>query len=125
MSGRPDFPDAHNRQYVDLVMPAAVSSASRSSGYLCALEVVGVRFRRIGGTSAGSITALLLAALDSSDQRKAEKLVEILSQMDTGRSSTVARRPRPSSVITSIIGTGLSGRLTGHGWPRPSGRSAD
>ena len=47
------------------------------------LEAVRIRFLRIGGTSAGSITALLLAALDGLNQPKAEKLVEVLAGMDT------------------------------------------
>nr|WP_225937137.1 patatin-like phospholipase family protein [Myxococcus sp. RHSTA-1-4] len=51
-------------------------------GYLHALEQAKVRFLDIGGTSAGAITALLLAAVDTKDKPKSSYLLERLAAKD-------------------------------------------
>ena len=54
-------------------------------GYLYIFEQAGLRFLGIGGTSAGSITALLLAAIDNPGRPKVERLTQLLANipMDT------------------------------------------
>jgi NTE family protein len=78
-----DVVDADGHQYVDLMMAGGGLLGIGIVGYIYALEAAGIRFLRIGGTSAGSITALLLAAVDTMEKPKGEKLVGILSGMDT------------------------------------------
>ena len=51
-------------------------------GYTYALEEVGIRFLGVGGTSAGSINALLVAALGTPEERKSEKIVKLLAELD-------------------------------------------
>ena len=48
-------------------------------GYTYVLEQAGIRFLGIGGTSAGSINALLLAALGTPEQEKGGKLLDLLA----------------------------------------------
>jgi NTE family protein len=50
-------------------------------GYTYALESVGIRFLGLGGTSAGAINTLLIAALDSPDRKKSEKTLKALSEL--------------------------------------------
>jgi len=51
-------------------------------GYAYALEEAGIRFRSIGGTSAGAITACLLAAASAPAQRRAGHVLKMLSELD-------------------------------------------
>jgi NTE family protein len=57
-----DITDQQGHQYVDLVMEGGGMLGIALVGYVYALEKVGIRFLRLGGTSAGSINALLMAA---------------------------------------------------------------
>ncbi|WP_257457693.1 patatin-like phospholipase family protein [Archangium lipolyticum] len=78
-----DVVDEEGHQYVDLVMEGGGTLGIALLGYIHALESVGIRFLSIGGTSAGSITALLLAAANPDKrQAKAEELFHMLSQLD-------------------------------------------
>ncbi|WP_164016497.1 patatin-like phospholipase family protein [Pyxidicoccus trucidator] len=69
-------------QYVDLVMEGGGMLGVALLGYVHALEEVGIRFLDLAGTSAGSITALLLAAVDDKDKKKSEKLLNALAQQN-------------------------------------------
>jgi NTE family protein len=51
-------------------------------GYTYILEEMGIRFLRIGGTSAGSINALLLAGLGTPAEGKSKKTVELLANLN-------------------------------------------
>lgn len=77
-----DVIDGNGLQYVDLVMEGGGMLGIALVGYTWALERAGIRFLGIGGTSAGSINALLLAALGTPDQPKSPKLLQELSQLD-------------------------------------------
>jgi len=68
-------------QYVDIVMEGGGVLGVALVGYLYALESVGIRFLSIGGTSAGSIVALMLAAVDTPQQPKAPKLLKLVAEM--------------------------------------------
>ena len=64
IGGGPDaVADGHTYplQYVDLVMEGGGMLGIALVGYVYALEQVGIRFLQLGGTSAGSINALLMA----------------------------------------------------------------
>jgi NTE family protein len=70
-----------NHQYVDLVMEGGGVLGIAFIGYILALESVGIRFLNIGGASAGSITALLLAAADKPAEEKSQKLMQIMGNI--------------------------------------------
>jgi NTE family protein len=74
-----DIIDDHGHQYVDIVLEGGGVLGIALVGYIYALEKAGIRFRNIAGTSAGSIVALTLAALDSPAAAKGERLVEIIA----------------------------------------------
>ncbi|MCP5482286.1 MAG: patatin-like phospholipase family protein [Spirochaetales bacterium] len=74
--------DGKRLQYVDLVMEGGGVLGVALVGYIYALETAGLRFLSIGGTSAGSIVALLLAALAEKHEAKSARLCEILFSMN-------------------------------------------
>ncbi len=74
-----DVVDDKGHQYVELVMEGGGVLGVALIGYNYVLEQMGLRFFSLAGTSAGSINALLLAALGDVSQPKAERLVEILA----------------------------------------------
>jgi NTE family protein len=77
-----DIVDAAGNQYVDLVMEGGGVLGIALVGYTYALEEAGIRFLGVGGTSAGSINALLMAALGTPEERKSEKVAELLAALD-------------------------------------------
>lgn len=74
-----DIVDAERNQYVDLVMEGGGMLGIALVGYTYVLEQAGIRFLGVGGTSAGSINALLVAALDEPGKPKGEKLLAELA----------------------------------------------
>jgi NTE family protein len=86
-----DLTDEHGCQYVDLVLEGGGVLGIALLGFTYGLEEAGIRFRHIGGTSAGAITALLLASCDDPDCAKSEQLAAVLADarfsdfMDGGR----------------------------------------
>ena len=76
-----DALDSAGRQYVDLVMEGGGVLGIALAGYIYLLEQAGLRFAALGGASAGSITALVLAALDEPSAAKADRLVEIVADI--------------------------------------------
>lgn len=77
-----DIIDGHKHQYVDLVMEGGGILGIALLGFTYALEEFGIRFLGIGGTSAGSINALLLAGLGTRDEAKSVKAIGILANLD-------------------------------------------
>ncbi len=83
-SGRKQFSDIVDEngfQYVDFVMEGGGVLGIALTGYTYVLEQAGLRFLGIGGTSAGSINALMIAALGPPQEAKSERLLEILAGM--------------------------------------------
>ncbi|HWF61201.1 MAG TPA: patatin-like phospholipase family protein [Nitrospira sp.] len=76
-----DIIDAGDHQYVDLVMEGGGALGIALTGYTYLLEQAGIRFLGVGGTSAGSINALMIAALGPPGQAKSERLLDVLSRM--------------------------------------------
>lgn len=68
-------------QYVDVVMEGGGVLGLALVGYLYALEQAGIRFLSIGGTSAGSIVALLTAAAGKPHEARVERLIEVMAGM--------------------------------------------
>ena len=108
-----DVIDDQGHQYVDLVMEGGGVLGVALVGYTFVLEEIGLRFLRVGGTSAGSINALLVAGLGTPQERKSEKIVKELADVDFwsfvdgGRAArafvqTLVRHP-------SLLGLGFRG----------------
>ncbi len=76
-----DVVDANGLQYVDLVMEGGGVLGIALTGYTYVLEQAGIRFLGIGGTSAGSINALMIAALGPPEEAKSEQLLRVLAEM--------------------------------------------
>lgn len=96
-----DVVDENGHQYVDLVMEGGGVLGIALLGYTYALESVNIRFRHVGGTSAGAISAMLLAALDTPDNPKSEKVLRILSELDLFRFVDGGRRAR--SLVRAFV----------------------
>lgn len=80
-----DITDESNNQYVDIVMEGGGMHGFGLLGYTYALELFGIRFWNIAGTSAGAITACLLAAVGDKSEQKSEKVLKYLVELDTGK----------------------------------------
>ncbi len=77
-----DVIDDRGNQYADLVMEGGGVLGVALVGYTYVLEEMGLRFLRVGGTSAGSINAVLVAGLGTPQERKSEKIVRELANVD-------------------------------------------
>lgn len=77
-----DIVDAAGHQYVDLVMEGGGVLGIALVGYVYVLEQLGIRFLQLGGTSAGSINALLMAAAGPVPAAKTEWLLAQLTAQD-------------------------------------------
>lgn len=74
-----DVVDAEGHQYVDLVQEGGGVLGIALLGYTYVLEQIGIRFFSLGGTSAGAINTLLLAAVDSVNKSKTEKIIGLVA----------------------------------------------
>ncbi|WP_374335997.1 patatin-like phospholipase family protein [Methyloversatilis sp.] len=79
-----DLIDDEGHQYIDFVMEGGGVLGISLLGYAYALEQAGIRMLGLGGTSAGSIVALILASLGPAHEPKAERAVDILARMPMG-----------------------------------------
>ncbi|TXK23526.1 hypothetical protein FVR03_22525 [Pontibacter qinzhouensis] len=77
-----DVVDEEGNQYVDLVMEGGGMLGIALVGYVYTLEQFGIRFLQLGGTSAGSINALLMAAAGPKNKPSSEWLLEIMAEKD-------------------------------------------
>jgi predicted acylesterase/phospholipase RssA len=76
------FPELKELQYVDLVQQGGGILGYALLGYTYVMESMGIRFLNLGGTSAGAINTILMAAVDTPDKPKTEKVLEILVKKD-------------------------------------------
>ncbi len=77
-----DIIDENGLQYVDLVQEGGGILGIALLGYTYVLEAMGIRFLSLGGTSAGAINSLLLAACGRPEEKRTEKLIELLANKD-------------------------------------------
>ena len=75
-----DVVDEEGHQYIDIVQEGGGVLGIALLGYTYVLEKMGIRFLNIGGTSAGAINALLLAACGKPEEAKTEKIIEIITK---------------------------------------------
>jgi len=94
--------------YVDLVVEGGGVLGIALVGYTWALERAGIRFRHLGGASAGAIVALLLAALGPKEEAKSGKLVEELASFDL---ATLEDGDLPSRLFGLVRRAGTAGRI--------------
>ncbi len=74
-----DIVDAQGHQYLDLVQEGGGVLGISLLGYTYVLEEFGFRFLSLGGTSAGAINTVLLAAAGKPHEKKTIKLLKILA----------------------------------------------
>lgn len=70
--------DDEGHQYIDLVMEGGGMLGIALVGYTYVLEQQNLRFRKVAGTSAGAINALMTVALDEPSKPKSDKVLGIL-----------------------------------------------
>lgn len=73
-----DILDSEENQYINFVQEGGGVWGVALVGYLYALEIFGIRFLRIAGTSAGAINTMLIAALGDRSKNKSNRIKEIL-----------------------------------------------
>lgn len=73
-----DLLDAEGNQYVEFVQEGGGVWGSALVGYLYGLEIFGIRFLKVAGTSAGAINTMLIAACKTKEESKSETIKEIL-----------------------------------------------
>ncbi|KPE52966.1 patatin-like phospholipase family protein [Chryseobacterium indologenes] len=73
-----DLLDVHGNQYVEFVQEGGGVWGSALVGYLYGLEIFGVRFLKVAGTSAGAINTMLIAACKTKEEAKSEVIKDIL-----------------------------------------------
>ncbi len=77
-----DIIDNAGNQYVDLVQEGGGVLGIALSGYTYVLEEMGIRFLNLGGTSAGSVNTMLLAALGPPHEKKSLKILDAIVRKD-------------------------------------------
>lgn len=77
-----DVVDGEGNQYVDLVLEGGGVLGIALVGYTYALEQAGIRVLSVGGTSAGAINAMMIAATDIPSRPKSERLLQILANLE-------------------------------------------
>lgn len=77
-----DIIDDKGHQYVDLVQEGGGVLGIALLGYTYVLEQMGIRFLSLGGTSAGAINSLLIAACAKPEEPKSILLLDILANKD-------------------------------------------
>jgi len=77
-----DITDSEGLQYVDLVQEGGGVLGIALVGYTYILEVAGIRFFHLAGTSAGAINTLVLAGIDSMEKEKSKMVLDVLAKQD-------------------------------------------
>nr|WP_314498048.1 patatin-like phospholipase family protein [uncultured Chryseobacterium sp.] len=77
-----DLLDAEGNQYIEFVQEGGGVWGSALVGYLYALEIFGIRFLKVAGTSAGAINTMLIAACKTKEEAKGDVIKEILFNWD-------------------------------------------
>lgn len=77
-----DLLDRHGNQYVEFVQEGGGVWGSALVGYLYGLEMFGIRFLKVAGTSAGAINTMLIAACKTKEEAKSEVIKDVLFKLN-------------------------------------------
>lgn len=77
-----DLLDQSGNQYIEFVQEGGGVWGSALVGYLYGLEIFGIRFLKVAGTSAGAINTMLIAACKTKEESKSELIKDILFSWD-------------------------------------------
>ena len=77
-----DLLDDYGNQYIEFVQEGGGVWGSALVGYLYGLEIFGIRFLKVAGTSAGAINTMLIAACKTKEEPKSELIKNILFSWD-------------------------------------------
>lgn len=77
-----DLLDREGNQYIEFVQEGGGVWGSALVGYLYGLEIFGIRFLKVAGTSAGAINTMLIAACKTKEEPKSELIKDILFSWD-------------------------------------------
>lgn len=77
-----DLLDQEGNQYIEFVQEGGGVWGSALVGYLYGLEIFGIRFLKVAGTSAGAINTMLIAACKTKEEPKSELIKDILFSWD-------------------------------------------
>lgn len=77
-----DLLDQEGNQYIEFVQEGGGVWGSALVGYLYGLEIFGIRFLKVAGTSAGAINTILIAACKTKEESKSELIKDILFSWD-------------------------------------------
>lgn len=77
-----DLLDQEGNQYIEFVQEGGGVWGSALVGYLYGLEIFGIRFLKVAGTSAGAINTILIAACKTKEEPKSELIKDILFSWD-------------------------------------------
>ena len=77
-----DIEDEFGNQYVDLVQEGGGVLGIALLGYTYVLEEFGIRFLSMGGTSAGAINTMLLAAAGRPHEKRTIEILDLLAKKD-------------------------------------------
>jgi NTE family protein len=69
-----DLLDQEGNQYIEFVQEGGGVWGSALVGYLYGLEIFGIRFLKVAGTSAGAINTMLIAACKTKEEPKVSSL---------------------------------------------------
>jgi len=96
-----DLLDAEGNQYIEFVQEGGGVWGSALVGYLYALEVFGIRFLKVAGTSAGAINTMLIAACKTKEEAKTEVIKDILFNWDFA--DFMDGKPYVKTIIHAIL----------------------
>lgn len=96
-----DLLDAEGNQYVEFVQEGGGVWGSALVGYLYGLEIFGIRFLKVAGTSAGAINTMLIAACKTKEEAKSETIKEILFNWDF--SDFMDGKPYVKTIVHAIL----------------------
>ncbi|ROI06522.1 patatin [Chryseobacterium sp. G0240] len=77
-----DLLDEQGHQYVEFVQEGGGVWGSALVGYLYGLEIFGIRFLKVAGTSAGAINTMLIAACKTKQEAKSDVIKDVLFNWD-------------------------------------------
>ncbi|MET3036132.1 patatin-like phospholipase family protein [Chryseobacterium sp. NRRL B-14859] len=77
-----DLLDEQGHQYVEFVQEGGGVWGSALVGYLYGLEIFGIRFLKVAGTSAGAINTMLIAACRTKEEAKSDVIKDVLFNWD-------------------------------------------